>query len=159
MNWDAQSLNTLRRQVDKMNMVLPEWLFVPNEAGQLSLDIDTAALALLRRHPGVAVVPMISNYYQEKWNGGNVRRMIATEATRQLFITNVLKAIRRYGFAGVNIDFESLNLDDPAPLEAFQRELYAALHGAGYLVTQDIAPLNDDYNPAPRLPARTTTSF
>ena len=148
VNWDAQSLNTLRKQVDKMNMVLPEWLFVPNEAGQLSMDIDTAALALLRRHPGVAVVPMISNYYQEKWNGGNVRRMIATEATRQLFIGNVLKAIRRYGFAGVNIDFESLNLNDPAPLEAFQRELYTALHGAGYLVTQDIAPLNDDYNPA-----------
>ena len=148
VNWDAQSLNTLRKQVDKMNMVLPEWLFVPNEAGQLSMDIDTAALALLRRHPGVAVVPMISNYYQEKWNGGNVRRMIATEASRQLFITNVLKAIRRYGFAGVNIDFESLNLDDPTPLEIFQRELYAALHGAGYLVTQDIAPLNDDYNPA-----------
>ena len=148
VNWDAQSLNTLHKQVDKMNMVLPEWLFVPNEAGQLSMDIDTAALALLRRHPGVAVVPMISNYYQEKWNGGNVRRMIATEATRQLFINNVLKAIRRYGFAGVNIDFESLNLDDPAPLEAFQRELYAALHGGGYLVTQDIAPLNDDYNPA-----------
>ncbi|GAC1369271.1 MAG: glycosyltransferase [Hymenobacter sp.] len=148
VNWDAQSLNTLRRQVGKMNMVLPEWLFVPNEAGELSMDIDTAALALLHRHPGVAVVPMISNYYQEKWNGGNVRRMIATEQTRQRFIANVLKAVRRYGFAGVNIDFESLNLDDPTPLETFQRELYAALHGAGYLVTQDIAPLNDDYDPA-----------
>ena len=148
VNWDAQSFNTLRRHIDQLNMVLPEWLFVPDKAGELSLDIDTAALTLLRRHPGVAVVPMISNYYQEKWNGGNVRRMIATEATRQRFITNVLLAIRRYGFAGVNIDFESLNLDDPAPLEAFQRELYTALHGAGYLVTQDIAPLNDDYNPA-----------
>ena len=64
---------------------------MPNNAGELSLDIDTAALALLRRHPGVTVVPMISNYYQEKWNGGNVRRMIATEATRQRFITNVLQ--------------------------------------------------------------------
>ena len=148
VNWDAQSLNTLRRQVDKMNMVLPEWLFVPNQPGQLSMDIDTAALALLHRHPGVAIVPMISNYYNEKWNGGNVRRMIATEATRQLFIANVLKAVRRYGFQGVNIDFENLNLDDRAPLEIFQRELYAALHGAGYLVTQDIAPLNDDYEPA-----------
>ena len=148
VNWDAQSLNTLRRQVDKMNMVLPEWLFVPDQPGELSMDIDTAALALLARHPGVAVVPMISNYYKEKWNGGNVRRMIATEATRQRFIANVLRAIRRYGFEGVNIDFESLNLDDPTPLETFQRELYAALHGAGYLVTQDIAPLNDDYAPA-----------
>ena len=148
VNWDAQSLKTLEHQVDKMNMVLPEWLFVPNQAGQLSTDIDTAALALLRRHPGVAVVPMISNYYQEKWNGGNVRRMIATERTRQLFITNVLRAIRRYGFQGVNIDFENLNLDDRAPFETFQRELYAALHAGGYLVTQDIAPLNDDYDPA-----------
>lgn len=148
VNWDAQSLNTLRKQVDKMNMVMPEWLFVPDQAGQLSMDIDTAALALLHRHPGVAVLPMISNYYKEKWNGGNVRRMIATEQTRQLFIANVLKALRRYGFQGVNIDFENLNLDDRAPLETFQRELYAALHGAGFLVTQDIAPLNDDYAPA-----------
>lgn len=148
VNWDAQSLNTLRRHVDQLNMVLPEWLFVPNEAGQLSLDIDTAALALLRRHPGVAVVPMISNYYQEKWNGGNVRRMISSEATRQAFIANVLRTVRQYNFQGVNIDFESLDLEDSAPLEIFQRELYAALHAKGYLVTQDIAPLNDDYQPA-----------
>ncbi|MBH8558655.1 glycosyl hydrolase family 18 protein [Hymenobacter negativus] len=148
VNWDAQSLSTLRRQVDKMNMVLPEWLFVPDQAGQLSTDIDTAALALLRRHPGVAVVPMISNYYHEQWNGANVRRMLATERTRQLFIANVLQVLRRYGFQGVNIDFENLNLDDRAPLEAFQRELYAALHAGHYLVTQDIAPLNDDYDPA-----------
>ena len=148
VNWDAQSLNTLRRHIDQLNMVLPEWLFVPDEAGQLSLDIDTAALAVLRRHPGVAVVPMISNYYHEQWNGANVRRMIGSEPTRQAFIANVLRVVRQYNFQGINIDFESLNLDDSAPLETFQRELYAALHRGGYLVTQDIAPLNDDYDPA-----------
>ncbi len=146
VNWDIQSKFSLKQNASKLNMVLPEWLFVQDTSDEVYTDIDQSALDIMRRNH-IAVVPMLSNYFNNKFNGGNVHRIITSPKRRAVLISSLLKILERYQFNGVNIDFEDLNQEKTDEyLIAFQKELYTALQTKGYLVTQDIAPFNEDYN-------------
>ena len=148
VNWDIQSKFSLKQNASKLNMVLPEWLFVQDTSDEITLDIDTSALEIMRRNH-LAVVPMVSNYFNNKWNGKNVHRILTSPERRKRLINSLVKVLSLYHFNGVNIDFEDLSEEKTdANIIAFQHELYTSLHSKGYLVTQDIAPFNEDYNVA-----------
>ena len=146
VNWDIQSKFSLKQNASKLNMILPEWLFVQDTSDEVAMDIDMEALDIMQRNH-LAVVPMVSNYFNNKFNGSNVHRIITSPARRTKFINSLIVVLNRYHFNGVNIDFEDLTQEKTDEnLIAFQRELYTALHSKGFLVTQDIAPFNEDYN-------------
>jgi peptidoglycan-N-acetylglucosamine deacetylase len=146
VNWDIQSKFSLKQNASKLNMVLPEWLFVQDTSDEVATDIDAEALDIMHRNH-LAVVPMVSNYFNNKFNGGNVHRIITSPARRARFINSLIAVLNKYHFNGVNIDFEDLNQEKTDEyLIAFQRELYNALHSKGFVITQDIAPFNEDYN-------------
>ncbi|MDP4208898.1 MAG: glycosyltransferase [Bacteroidota bacterium] len=145
VNWDNQSFYSLRNNIGKMNMVLPEWLFVGDKSDTIATDIDVKALNVMRKHR-VAIVPMLSNYFNQKWNGRNVHRIIISKEKRTKFIQSLLRTLAKYQFQGVNVDFEELTEKTDEHLIQFQKELYQALNQKGYLITQDIVPFNPDYN-------------
>ncbi len=146
VNWDAESYSSLRKNIDRMNIIFPEWLFVADSVDTVVPEIDITALDLMRRH-GVRILPMVSNYFNERWNGANVHRIIESPGRRLRFIHSILNVLDQNNMQGVNIDFEDLNETSDEHLVAFQKELYDGVHRRGYLVTQDIPPLNPDYNP------------
>jgi cellulose synthase/poly-beta-1,6-N-acetylglucosamine synthase-like glycosyltransferase/spore germination protein YaaH/peptidoglycan/xylan/chitin deacetylase (PgdA/CDA1 family) len=145
VNWDPESYFSLRDNADKLTMVFPEWLFVADNVDTVVSDIDVRTLNLLREKK-IPIVPMLSNYFNEQWNGGNVHRLIHSPAARRAFIASLQAALGKSGFAGVNVDFEALEEHSDEALVEFQKELYTALHHSGFLVTMDVAPLNSDYD-------------
>jgi cellulose synthase/poly-beta-1,6-N-acetylglucosamine synthase-like glycosyltransferase/peptidoglycan/xylan/chitin deacetylase (PgdA/CDA1 family)/spore germination protein YaaH len=145
VNWDLQSFRSMQENIGKMNMVLPEWIFVQDSSNHVSTNIDRVALNVMRKH-NIPIVPMLTNFFNGKWNGENVHRIIKSKNTRKDFIENLLSILQREKFQGINIDFEELNEEGDENLIAFQKELYAAFHTKGFLVTQDISPGNEDYN-------------
>jgi spore germination protein YaaH/peptidoglycan/xylan/chitin deacetylase (PgdA/CDA1 family) len=145
VNWDIQSKYSLKKNASKINMVLPEWLFVRDSVGNIAADIDTSALEIMRKNH-LAVVPMLSNYYNNAWNGNNVHRIITSPDARKRLINNLVSILDEYRFNGINIDFEELNETTDEYMITFQRELFEKLSPKGYLVTQDIAAFNEDYN-------------
>ncbi|UKJ07011.1 glycosyltransferase [Solitalea lacus] len=145
VNWDAQSFASLKNHIEQMNMIMPEWFFVTDTSDVVQTNIDDAALALMKKHK-VSILPMISNFSNEKWNGANVHRIISSPQKRRVFIASVVDALNKYKFQGVNVDFEDLVETTDANLIAFQKELYKTLHAKGFLVTQDIPADNSDYN-------------
>lgn len=146
VNWDIQSKYSLDQNASKMNMVLPEWLFIQDTSDVVATDIDLSALEIMRRNH-LAVVPMLSNYFKNVWNGKNVHRIITSPERRAKLISSLIKVLDTYKFNGVNIDFEELSYEKTDEyLITFMKELYRELNSKGYLVTQDIAPFNEDYN-------------
>jgi cellulose synthase/poly-beta-1,6-N-acetylglucosamine synthase-like glycosyltransferase/spore germination protein YaaH len=145
VNWDAASYSSLQQNIDKLNLVLPEWIFVPDSGCKAAINVDEKALHLLHEKK-IPIIPMISNFFNDKWNGKNVERIIKSPHNRKEFIQSIIEITAHYGFAGVNIDFEELNLPTDEILIQFQKELYQALHEKGLIVTQDISPGNLDYN-------------
>lgn len=145
VNWDLQSNFSLRNSISHLNMVLPEWMFVPDSSSQVVVKIDSTALNIMRMNR-VAIVPMLSNFFNNKWNGDNIHRIINSPERRRILINSIIVNLRKYHFNGINIDFEDLKEDTDEHLITFQKELYEKLHPLGYIVSQDIAPFNEDYN-------------
>lgn len=141
VNWDAQSFYSLRDHIDKLNVIMPEWLFLRDNADTVFTDIDTRALQWIQSHK-VKIFPMVSNYYNNKWNSESAERIISSKSSRGKFIRSLLNTLRKYNFEGVNIDIESVSPAYKAALREFQSELYTALKKHGFTVTQDV-PVGD----------------
>ncbi len=145
VNWDKQSFYSLKENITQFNMVFPEWFFLSRTRDTIETKIDKKAL-LVMQHYKTDIVPILSNFVNGQFDGARVHRIIISPAKRKAFIGEIVSKLKRYGFKGVNIDFEDLTETTDEYIIAFQRELYTELHKHGMIVTQDIIPGNADYN-------------
>ena len=145
--WDAQSFFSLRKNISKMNLVLPEWFFIDPKADTLfsTMEKDRRAFDLIKAS-GVKVMPMLSNSFNSQFNGAALHRILNDPKKMDRLINDVVKLLKLYDFAGINVDFEELQESNNEVLTNFEKKLYDALHSNGFLVTQNVSPFNDDYN-------------
>lgn len=149
VNWDRnhESLNSLKRNIHKLNLVIPEWIYINPKADTVFTNIDNAGLAVMKS-AGVNIMPMLSNIFPEdhQFHGDAVHRMITNPQKRERLINSVLNILEKNKFQGLNIDFEELKEASNETLVSFQKELYERLHARHFLLTQDVSPFNEDYN-------------
>src|SRR5580698_7744512 len=145
VDWDAQSFLSLQQYIDKMNLVIPEWIFIDPTADTVTTNIDPRAWAVMKKS-GVKILPILSNNYKEVFRGDAVHRVINDPAKKQRLIHDVIKILDKDDFVGVNVDFEELQEPNNEKLVEFQKDLYDQLHAQHLLVTQDVIPFNEDYN-------------
>ncbi|PWT77074.1 MAG: glycosyl transferase family 2 [Bacteroidetes bacterium] len=145
VNWDKNSLVSLEQNIEKLNMVVPEWLFINPNADTMAVEIDPKALDIMNKS-GVKVIPLLSNNYKEAFRGDAVHRILTDTAKKKKLIRDIIDVLDKYRLDGVNIDFEELKEKDNGTLVSFQKQLYEQLHARGKLVTQDVIPFNEDYN-------------
>ena len=138
VNWDMNSAYSLQKNVSKMNMVLPEWSFLNNAKGNVTTKVDIRALNLLRKNK-VAIVPMLSNYFNNKWNGDSASIVMKSPKSRRILISQIVNFIEKYSFQGINIDLENLPNGSEDDLLLFSRELKEMLEPKGYLATIDLS--------------------
>ena len=146
VNWDMpQSFQSLEKNISKVNLILPEWLFINPFTDELYSSIDERALGVMKR-AHVKVTPMLSNNYNSVFRGDAVKRIIENPVKRKKFLHDIIVTLKKYRFDGINIDFEDLKFESDQSIIDFQKELYDILHQMGMLVTQDVIPFNTDYN-------------
>jgi len=145
VDWDPQSLSSLEDNISRLNLVIPEWLFIDSASATLRVNINPKALQFMR-NAHVAIMPMLTNNYNGRFNGEIMHRIFNDPAKRQQFINDIDSVITANNFIGINIDLEELAEKGDEPLIALQRDLYQRLHAKQKLVTQDIIPFNEDYN-------------
>ncbi len=143
--WDRQSLASLERNISKLNLVIPEWFFIDPTGDTLYTNIDKKALDLMKS-AHVEIMPILSNNYKQVFMGETVHRILTTPAKKEKLINDIVALLKKYDFAGINVDLEELVETDNTLLVSFQKELYEKLHANNLLVTQDVIPFNDDYN-------------
>jgi cellulose synthase/poly-beta-1,6-N-acetylglucosamine synthase-like glycosyltransferase/spore germination protein YaaH/peptidoglycan/xylan/chitin deacetylase (PgdA/CDA1 family) len=145
VDWDPQSYYSLQRNVNKLNLVIPEWFFIDPKADTVKAAIDAQALAIMQQS-GVNIIPVLTNNMGDVFHGDAVHRILTTPAKRERLINDLILLLKKNHFAGVNVDFEDLVETTDEPLIQFQKELYEKLHAQHLLVTQDVIPFNEDYN-------------
>lgn len=145
VDWDAQSFLSLQQYIDKMNLVIPEWIFIDPSADTLITDIDNRAWNVMKKS-GVKVLPILSNNYKEVFRGDAVHRIINDPAKKKRLIEDLTRILEQNNFIGVNVDFEELDEKNNEKLVSFQKDLYEHLHAKNLLVTQDVIPFNEDYD-------------
>jgi hypothetical protein len=105
--WDPQSFFSLQRNISKLNLVIPEWMFINPNADTLFSNVDERAFAVMKK-AGVRIMPILSNNYLEQFRGDAVHRIIHDPVKKQRLINDVLAILQKNNFAGVNVDFEDL---------------------------------------------------
>lgn len=149
VDWDPQSLFSLEKNIDKLNMVVPEWFFIDPKTDLLKTDIDTLALKVMKKGK-VKILPLINNINESlgegKFDGDLIHRILHDKNKRERLINDIIKTLQKYDLQGINIDFEEFKENSDEPIIAFQRELYKKMHPLGYLVSQDIMAGDDDFN-------------
>jgi len=150
--WLPASLADLKKNGDKLNTIYPEWFFIDPVTFQLQTRIDSAGLAVMKQK-NLSIQPIFNNFYTNKkgngigdFDGNLVHTIINNAEKRKAIIQQLVDTLTYYGLQGINIDFEELNEKTNEPLILFQKELYAALHAKGMIVTMDASPDNEDYD-------------
>ena len=143
--WDPQSYFSLRRNISKMNLVLPEWFFIDPNADTVYKNEDRRGYELMKQS-GVKIMPMLSNNIGGKWRPEAIQRIFKDATKRKRLVNDLLKQCLENNFVGINVDLEEVQEDGDEPMIEFMKALYTAFHAKGLLITQDVAPFNTDYN-------------
>ncbi len=139
VNWNINSGISLHKNISKLNMVLPEWLFLNDTKGNIESKIQNATLEFMATNK-VAVVPMLSNFMKDKFMGDSTIIVLRNPKLRKTLISRIKNILENNDFQGINIDIEKLPEGSSKTFLQFSKELSEALHAEGYLVTVDIDP-------------------
>ncbi|HJV77754.1 MAG TPA: glycosyltransferase [Paludibacter sp.] len=142
VNWDPNSSISLHKNINQLNMVLPEWIFQKDAKGNLDVKIDNETLDFIQSHK-VAVVPMLSNFFNKRWNGDSTYIMLKNPRARKVLISRIKNLLEKNDFQGINVDLESLPKGAHPYMLQFSKELSTTLHAEGYITTVDINPTDE----------------
>ena len=139
VNWDVNSGISLHKNISKLNMILPEWLFIKDAKGTIESRIELETLEFIQNNK-VPVLPILSNFWGKDFNGDSTLIVLKNPKLRKTLITRIKNILENNDFQGINIDLEKLPEGSGPYMIQFSKELSQTLHDEGYLVTVDIDP-------------------
>lgn len=146
VNWDETSYASLKRNLDHLDWVVPQWAHLTDSASDgspLAVELNAPALNLIRQQrPQISILPMVQNLTEEQWQSDVLARAVADEDARQKLISALAKLVDDNKFAGICIDFEEPLKETQPNLLRFMQELYAAFKPHGWIVAQSV-PFDD----------------
>jgi cellulose synthase/poly-beta-1,6-N-acetylglucosamine synthase-like glycosyltransferase/peptidoglycan/xylan/chitin deacetylase (PgdA/CDA1 family)/spore germination protein YaaH len=144
VNWDDSSYQSLKRHVDQLDQLVPEWLRLQSGDHPVVSEIDQRALNLVRaQRPNLPIIPMIHNSKEGKWEPQTLARQIADEASRSRLVNDLAQFVADNHFQGVCIDFEEVPPASQKNLLAFMRRLHATFEQRNLMVSQAV-PFDDE---------------
>ena len=147
VSWDPMSYASLKTAISSLNLVIPEWYFLDPKTCKIVNHTDNRGYQLMKR-AGIPVMPMLSNAWNGSFNPKGIHRILHNNKLRVQVIDSMLVQCLRNKFVGINVDLEELQEPSNDELTSFIAQLSHVFHDHGLLVTQDIAPGNEDYDVA-----------
>ncbi|MBO0863078.1 MAG: glycosyltransferase [Chloracidobacterium sp.] len=144
VNWDDSSYESLKRHLDQLDQLVPEWLWLQSGDRSLDSEIDQRALDLVRYlRPDLPIIPLIHNLRDGKSEPETLTRQIGDEASRSRLVNDLAQFVSVNHFQGVCVDFEDTPESSQKNLLAFMESLHAAFKERNLVVMQ-IAPFDDE---------------
>ena len=129
-SWDADSLDSLKANVDKLTHLCPDWLtFDADEVGKLKSAADAQVMALVQEQ-GVTLMPLLSNMGEDDvWMAEAVESLINGSAERQAqFIAHLGEMLAAMHAGGVVLDWQQIDPSYRDNMSAFLGKIADALH-------------------------------
>ena len=148
--WEPQAYYSLLDHISKLDMVVTEGFTVTPNADTITAKMDTGLLNLNKKYHKPIIVS-ISNYINidnvtGAFDSKDVLRIVKSKKLRATFITSVLKQLIKYKLKGISVAFDDIANRKTKNYIAFETELYTRLHAAGFLVTQNVIPDDEQYD-------------
>ncbi len=151
INWDESSYESLKRNLDHIDWVVPGWAQLQptnaNTPDPIDIDVDVAALNWIREtRPQVRILPMVQNVRDEKFDSALLAQAVSDEQHRQSLINSLLTFVQENKFSGVSVDFEEPPAAAQSNLLTFMQELHSTFSAKGLLVMQNVPFDDGDWN-------------
>ena len=155
VNWADNSFASLKRNYDKLDWVIGEWAFIPQQRRHAAAAREAAGHRAAARSAGRDATVALHHAEQlrrhraatrrrESSTRRSVRRFLGNPVARANAIRQLRTAVLQYGLAGTTLDMENFDASLQAQVLGFARELHDAMHSIGRLSTQAIAVSDDD---------------
>jgi peptidoglycan-N-acetylglucosamine deacetylase len=148
VNWDDTSFTSLKQNIGRIDVLVPEWLHLADASGALAENNPVRrqeVLDLIRtRRPDLRVVPLVNNFNTATldWQPERIGAMLASPAARARTIAGLTAFVQEGRYLGINVDFEAIPRSRQPTLVTFMCELGAAFHARGWTVSETV-PLDD----------------
>jgi spore germination protein YaaH len=142
-SFDAdQARASFEANKDILDEISPFWYMADPITGQLVPENGARDRGLVEaaHQANVLVIPTIHNVHDPL----EVLAMLRDSAARQAHIAAIMGEVRTYGYDGFDIDYEMLPPEARGPYNDFMRELSAALHAEGKLLTVAVHAKSSD---------------
>ncbi len=148
VNWDDSSYISLKRNIDRLDWMVPEWIRLSgDEKDPLVLDFDQNAIDYIQqKKPSMPILPLVQNYKNEEWNSDVLAKAVATAEARANLIKSLLDTVEKNNFGGLTIDLEEVPPSSQADLFAFMTELHNVFRQKGLLLAQTVPFDNPDWD-------------
>ncbi len=149
VNWNDNSLESLRAHARDLDWVIAEWAFTQSTSDSLKLSPKPQALEIVERLPEKErprIFAMASNYDNGlgRFDSTAVMKLLATPASRERAAIQLVNFAQKYGLAGVVVDFEEVPYRMNDELFTFMRLLRAGLAPGGRLLAATMAVSADE---------------
>jgi peptidoglycan-N-acetylglucosamine deacetylase len=144
VNWDSNSEQSLRENIDTIDVLIPQWLSLNAEL-ELETDIQPEIVELAKKND-VKIVPLIHNIQNGKWNQETAHQLLNSPEEQAKLINKLHELMKKHGFDGINIDFENLNMNDRDLLTQFIKDLYTKFNAEGLSVSIDVPAANEAFD-------------
>ena len=146
VSWDETSRTSLRRHVNQLDVVAPQWLLLDGSLGRVAVTSDPQAEAIIAgaRTPP-SIVPMVHNGHNGISDGPLANALLVYPAARHALVSNLVVLARQHGYAGYIFDLENLSPQALAQYPALLAEARAALKPLGREVWVTVPFGDNDY--------------
>lgn len=143
VNWDDNSIPSLKRALTQLDCVVPTWLQLVGPQMRLTDEIDQRALDYIRENkPSLPILPLIQNAENGVWDGPGLGRMLAKRTARAALIGQLSDFVAAHNFQGLMVDFEAVPAASHKDFLAFLSELRESFKPHGWVV-MIAAPFDD----------------
>lgn len=130
VNWNSNKY----KNITHANVISPTWFEFGDEEGNL-IERCTTSYVETAHAKGLEVWPLLSHSYS---NSQLTKEILSSTTKRQRVINQIVAASKKYGFDGINIDIENIQVETSDVWVQFVRELYPQMKSAGLTVSIDV---------------------
>ncbi|NLD06022.1 MAG: hypothetical protein GX672_09085 [Synergistaceae bacterium] len=120
-------------RVDALDVISPTWFNLTDGSGNMA-NRTSASYVEAAREKGYRIWPLVSNGFSKE----NTSRFFNDTTAVNLFIARLLCYSKLYGFDGINIDFENVDVADRDKFVRFISLLSGYLKGQGLVSSVDV---------------------
>lgn len=149
VDWDDNSLTSLKSNIMNIDELMPEWLHLDATAGNVVVDDqlrqDQTMEFIRSARPTLPVVLLLNNYNPDTqdWDSGRLSAVLSDPGARTTLVQNLRDRIQNGGFSGIDIDFENIPDAQQQNLVLLMKELYETFHPLGLEVSESV-PIDDN---------------
>jgi len=135
-DWDmANGIESLQQTPHSFDSISPVWYYLNNDGTVKRNQTKFTQIRDLAKANGIKLIPSLADFEAD-----NMHKVLENETTLQAHVDYLITEIETYNYDGIDLDYESIYLDDQSAYIELIRRMYEYLDNKGKTLTVAVMP-------------------